>query len=344
MRQETCATSRPAPAPRTRPAPGWSTSCASPTTGFTEARRRHRRRPPPNSGAVPDSPTRTARPGSPRRPPGQAPDRPLPGGRPGRTSTPSTSPDGTASKTNSTNCWTGPISRPPTAVTSKPTSPTSGPNGGVWRRPPPGRTPSAPPRPDSTAEQLYRDLAARHGAYIDNFFDPDRPARMDFEGWDRLARGGRPAPRHARPLCRRVTRGPRRHLPSVPTTSTSRSGSPRPNPTNHGAGKGRGDAYGAFNRLFADHAASAERKGLHPYAAPEWKDLADKARTLLADAPPDNGSSGTISASCSTTPKSGTRPGPRPPRRARRTRRAAFPSEPVPLSSPSRLRAPLLRL
>ena len=139
---------------------------------------------------------------------------------------------------------------------------------------------SAPPpaSPDQAAQHLYNEHRRRHDAYVESILDPRAPRRPERREWEELERDARELlampelPLDARRDLIR-TYDPARYLDlameAMRLVAAERYRAPS-------------TPYEQFNALFGKHAAEAERKGLHPYQTPGWKDVADQARQLLA--------------------------------------------------------------
>lgn len=131
---------------------------------------------------------------------------------------------------------------------------------------------------DRTAEHLYLEHKQRHDAYIQSVLHADQPPEIDITEFNKLRGEGlallqMPGLSTAARNDLAHTYDPKRHFEILAMQMDKRR---------EFAIRGN-SPYQRFDRLFGKHLDAAAARELHPYAAPGWPELAEKAHELMFD-------------------------------------------------------------
>ena len=135
-----------------------------------------------------------------------------------------------------------------------------------------------PLQPDRAAERLYRQHRERYAAHMQSVLDADEPDRVDLDAYERLRREG---------LALLDTPGlpaaARDHLSHAYGIERQAEVTAMHLGARRALVKQGTSPYEVFDRRLGRHLDDAASKGLHPYLAPGWEELAREARKLRID-------------------------------------------------------------
>ena len=135
-----------------------------------------------------------------------------------------------------------------------------------------------PQQPDHAAEHLYLQHRERYAAHMQSVLDADEPHDIDLDEYDRLCKEGQ-----ALLETPGLSAAARDHLATIYSIERQAEVTAMHMDARRALVKQGNSPYEVFNRRFGKHLDAAIEKGLHPYAAPGWEDLAKQARRLRID-------------------------------------------------------------